>query len=143
MNGLSEIMQEYNRQWQKCSALYKQWAEGMGVTYHELLALTTLAGAEACTPKMIAEQWSLPKQTVHSVLRSFMKRGWVVLAALREDGRGRRILLTEEGNGALVRSIGALDRRERAVLRRFGEENARRLIALTELFNRCFAEEEE
>ena len=72
-----------------------------------------------------------------------MKRGWVVLAALREDGRGRRILLTEEGNGALVRIIGALDRRERAVLRRFGEENARRLIALTELFNRCFAEEEE
>ena len=66
-----------------------------------------------------------------------------VLAALREDGRGRRILLTEEGNGALVRIIGALDRRERAVLRRFGEENARRLIALTELFNRCFAEEEE
>ena len=143
MNGLSEVMQEYNRQWQKCSALYKQWAEGMGVTYHELLALTTLAGAEACTPKMIAEQGSLPKQTVHSVLRSFMKRGWVVLAALREDGRGRRILLTEEGNGALVRIIGALDRRERAVLRRFGEENARRLIALTELFNRCFAEEEE
>ena len=47
MNGLSEIMQVYNRQWQKCSALYKQWAEGMGVTYHELLALTTLAGAEA------------------------------------------------------------------------------------------------
>ena len=143
MNGLSEIMQEYNRQWQKCSALCKQWAEGMGVTYHELLALTTPAGAGACTPKMIAEQWSLPKQTVHSDLRSFMKRGWVVLAALREDGRGRRILLTEEGNGALVRIIGALDRRERAVLRRFGEENARRLIALTELFNRCFAEEEE
>lgn len=143
MNGLSEIMQEYNRQWQKCSALYKQWAEGDGRDVSRAARPDDACGAEACTPKMIAEQWSLPKQTVHSVLRNFMKRGWVVLAALREDGRGRRILLTEEGNGALVRIIGALDRRERAVLRRFGEENARRLIALTELFNRCFAEEEE
>ena len=41
---ISQIMQQYNEQWQRCSALYKQWAESMGITYHELLTLISLAG---------------------------------------------------------------------------------------------------
>lgn len=141
MNELSQIMQEYNEQWQRCAALYKQWAEGMGITYHELLALMTLAETEVCTPKTIAEQWTLPKQTVHSVLRSFIKKGWIEMTGLEGDGRGRRILFTADGHAALARIIGALDRREKAVLQRLGEKNARRLVELTALFNRCFAEE--
>ena len=141
MNELSQIMQEYNEQWQRCAALYKQWAEGMGITYHELLALMTLAETEVCTPKTIAEQWTLPKQTVHSVLRSFIRKGWIEMTGLEGDGRGRRILFTADGYAALARIIGALDRREKAVLQRLGEKNARRLVELTALFNRCFAEE--
>ena len=59
---ISQIMQQYNEQWQRCSALYKQWAESMGITYHELLTLISLAGTEVCTPKVVSEQWTLPKQ---------------------------------------------------------------------------------
>ena len=139
---ISQIMQQYNEQWQRCSALYKQWAESMGITYHELLTLISLAGTEVCTPKVVSEQWTLPKQTVHSVLCSFIKKGWIDMAGLESDGRGKRILLTEQGGAALRRIIGALDRRERAVQRRLGEENALKLVELTARFNSCFAEED-
>lgn len=61
----------------RITEIYAQWAKLKGVSYSMLMVLYSINDLEICTQKDICLYWILPKQTVHSVLVSLDKKGYV------------------------------------------------------------------
>ena len=79
------------------NSIYEDYARTVGLSYTSLHMLHMIYLTENCTQKMIADQTFLPKQTVHSVIQSFLKQGLVELYEFPEDRRIKTLHLTERG----------------------------------------------
>lgn len=62
-----------------------------------LYVLETIYEQEKCTQKLISEITLYPKQTVNMVIRSFLKRGWVLFEQDESDRRNKYVKLTDSG----------------------------------------------
>ena len=82
--------------WRENNDIYAEWAQARGLSYFELLVILSLAEGEK-TQRQICDQWTLPKQTVHSILRAFQRQGWVTLEPMEADRRNKAVRLTPAG----------------------------------------------
>lgn len=140
-NTLDQIKQYYTA-WRATNAIYEDWAKKYGLSYYELLVLLSLGeGKEPCTQKRICEQWTLPKQTVHSILRNFLERGWVSFHVLEDDKRNKGIAFTPAGSAFAGEVIDKLQSLECRVWERLGEEKGNALLESTMLYVSYFREE--
>ena len=86
--------------WRENNDIYAEWAQARGLSYFELLVILSLAEGEK-TQRQICDQWTLPKQTVHSILRAFQRQGWVTLEPMEADRRNKAVRLTPAGRVAV------------------------------------------
>lgn len=113
-----------------------------GLSYYELLVLLSLReGKEPCTQKQICEQWTLPKQTVHSILRNFLEREWVTFHVLENDKRNKGVSFTRSGSAFAGEVIDKLQSLECRVWERLGNEKSNALLESTILYVSYFREE--
>ena len=97
-----EQLKAYTALWQEANAMYEKWAEKRGLSFYELLVVLSLVEADGtCNQKEICTQWLLPKQTVHTILKTFVKKEWVVLTPSEADRRNKIIGLTQTGRSFL------------------------------------------
>ena len=82
--------------------------------------------------------WSIPKQTVNTILKEFSSNGYIELLADKEDKRNKLIILTPEGNAYAGKIVEALHKRELFAIDRMGLENIIRMNDDTELFINLF-----
>ena len=74
-----EQLKVYTALWQESNAMYEKWAEKRGLSFYELLVALSLVEADGnCKQTDICTQWLLPKQTVHTILKAFVKKEWAV-----------------------------------------------------------------
>ena len=52
---------------------------------------------ENCMQKSILQKWSIPKQTVNTILKEFSVNGYIELLTNKEDKRNKLITLTPKG----------------------------------------------
>ena len=93
-----KIFEAINRQLKMLSAIYHQDANQHGISDTELwiwYALFTLDGDQS--QQSICDLWSLPKQTVNSVVSGMIKKGYVYLESVPGTRNKKAICLTEEG----------------------------------------------
>ena len=93
-----KIFEAINRQLKMLSAIYHQVANQHGISDTELwiwYALFTLDGDQS--QQSICDLWSLPKQTVNSVVSGMIKKGYVYLESVPGTRNKKAIRLTEEG----------------------------------------------
>lgn len=134
-------IKRYDELWRETNVLYEEWAKRRRISYHELLALLSISSMEGnCTQKSICEQWAFPKQTIHSILQSFLKRGLIVFVPLERDRRNKSIAFTEAGRAFAQPILEELHEKERAAWQRLGEEKSKALLETTALYNRFFRE---
>ena len=69
--------------WRENNDIYAEWAQARGLSYFELLVILSLAEGEK-TQRQICDQWTLPKQTVHSILRAFQRQGLFIVQDVLE-----------------------------------------------------------
>ena len=69
-----EKLRRYYALWREDNEIYGEWAQARGFSYFELMVLSALAEGGR-TQRAICDQWSMSKQTVHSILRLFLARG--------------------------------------------------------------------
>lgn len=79
------------------NGIYEEYAKSVGLTYTSLYTLHMISLVENCTQKRIADQLFLPKQTINSVITSFVKQGIVELVEQPEDRRHKSLRLTQKG----------------------------------------------
>lgn len=105
------VLETINQQIKELSAYYHQAASRLSITGNEFwvwYALLILGGEQS--QRSICETWSLPKQTVNSVISGMIRRGHVYLEVIPGTRNKKVIRLTEEG-------------------RAFGEDAVRRIYA--------------
>ena len=78
--------------------------------------------------------WSIPKQTVNTILKEFSANGYIELLTDKEDKRNKLITLTPKGHAYAEKIIEALHKRELFAIDRMGLENIIRMNDDTELF---------
>ena len=138
----SEQLKRYYAAWRATNAIYEDWAKKYGLSYYELLVLLSLReGKEPCTQKQICEQWTLPKQTVHSILRNFLEREWVTFHVLENDKRNKGVSFTRSGSAFAGEVIDKLQSLECRVWERLGNEKSNALLESTILYVSYFREE--
>lgn len=142
-----EIMQKlelYTALWRETNMIYEDWAKKHGLSYSELLVILSLAEMKGtCLQKDICRQWTLPKQTVNSVLKNLMERSLVSLTSYETDRRSKLIQLTKEGKLYVDSIAGDLQRAEYSAWTKMGEENTDMLLKTVSLYNSYLKEEVE
>ena len=143
-NILVRQLKEQYRLWNRINALYSKWAKNHGMTYDALFVLYTIYhGNGKCRQKEICQEWSMPKQTVSSILKTFDKKGYLNYRQDMADRRGKTIDLTETGLQNAEPILKELERAELAVIHRIGREKMEDLLEGNRMFCRYFQEETE
>ena len=93
---LERQLKEYYGLWNQTNALYTRWAKDHGMTCDALFVLYAIYyGGGNCRQKEICREWSMPKQTVSSILKNFEEKGYLSFQPDEADRRGKKIGLTE------------------------------------------------
>ena len=136
-----EKLNRYYALWREGNEVYGEWAQERGLSYFELMVLLALAEGER-TQARICEQWSMSKQTVHSILRQFQTKGWVTLEERPEDRRSKAVRLTPAGEAAALPLYAEMTAHEKKVWQALGEEAVDALMELQARYIRAFREVE-
>ena len=134
-----EKLRRYYALWREDNEIYGEWAQARGFSYFELMALSALAEGGR-TQRAICDQWSMSKQTVHSILRLFLARGWVTLEPRTEDRRSKTVRLTAAGEAVALPLHREMIEHERRVWEALGEETVDALMDIQARYIRVFRE---
>lgn len=102
--------------------LYEQWAKQQGYLNNEFFVLYSIGRHGQCTPKQIAQDWCLPKQTVSHVCKQLITKGLVVYQIDSTDKRAKLLRLTTNGQEVVMPMLAHLEQIEYASMREFGEQ---------------------
>lgn len=137
--AIFEQLQRFYALWREENAVYDDWAREQGLSSNSALILYALyEEKENCTQKSISQMWSIPKQTVNTILKEFSANGYIELSADKKDKRNKLIMLTPEGNAYASKIVDSLRKRELFAIDRMGLENITRMNDDTELFISLF-----
>ncbi len=126
---------------QQLSRIYSNYALSRGITATELMFFYELHTEEQCTPKSIADKWSLPKQTVNNIIRQQERLNHLSLLPHPSDARSKQIELTQKGASFISELIAPLIQAEIKALRRIEPSRIDEAIALEKLYNEYLTQE--
>lgn len=130
-------LQEFKGNLKGLNALYDDAARKLGLTragMDILIYLCEKEGQGIVTQKMICEELSLSKQTVNTIIKSFIKQGIIKLKAMPEDKRNKALTSTDKGKAIYESArFGILDA-EKNAFERLTKEQQDALLESVELF---------
>lgn len=132
-----EILKEWKRYytlWRECNLMYEEWSKEQGLSMNGYLILYSFYDEAAPTQKSISHKWQIPKQTVNSILKDYMQKGYIETISMPEDRRNKILKLTEKGKAYADKIIGKLQKKELFVMQKLGIENITRLNDIMEDF---------
>ena len=142
-----ETMKEWERYytlWRECNLMYDRWAKEQGISMNGYLILYSFYDkTEVPTQKSISQKWMIPKQTVNSILKDYMQKGFIETVSMPEDKRNKILKLTNAGKAYADSIIGALQEKELFVIKELGIENMAKLNDISETFIKLFNNNEE
>ncbi len=134
-------LQRYYSLWKDCNAMYEEWAKTQGLSSNGVLVLYSFCEEEACTQKIISQKWCIPKQTVNTILKDFLKKGYVEMFSMPEDKRNKLICLTDSGKKYADEVMNRLHEKEMYVMEKMGLDSILSMNDHIELFMKLFREE--
>jgi len=120
-----------NQQEKELTAIYRSAAIRYGISDSELwvwYALLVLGGEYS--QQNICDIWSLPKQTVNSVIANLTKKGYVYLEAVPGTRNRKIIRLTEEGKAFGENRVLHIYEAETRAIEKMPEQELMTFIAL-------------
>ena len=141
MDHLRQLSARYNAVWMETSQLYETWARRRGLSFYELLVVLSITETEeAVLQNDICRRFTIPKQTVHAIIKTLADKGWLELEVSEQDRRSRKLCLTAEGREQAAQIVQSLQEHEARVWLRLEVDRAEQLIEYTALYNRYFRE---
>lgn len=132
-------LQRFYSLWKEGNAMYEEWAKEYGLSSNSVLVLYSLyEDKEICTQKSISKKWSIPKQTINTILKDLISKGYIDLLVSKEDKRNKILKLTTNGKLYAGKIIEALHKKELFVIKKMGLENVSKMNDDTELFINLF-----
>ncbi len=113
------------------SELYSEYAKSVGLTFSGLVVLGILWKENNCTQSIIIKKSCLPKQTVNSIIKGFVKLGIInELTESETDKRNKQIKFTKYGKEYADKIMLKTQDAECQALNKIGEENAKLLVKI-------------
>lgn len=113
------------------SELYSDFAKSQGLTFSGFMVLNIIWNESDCTQSTIIKKSCLPKQTVNTIIKGFIKQGIVKnLKELKTDKRNKIIKFTEYGKEFTDKIMLKVQDVECSALNKIGEEKARILVKI-------------
>ena len=128
----AELIKEVNIYSCKINLLYGEWAKRKGLSLYSMMVLDAVAQSQPCTQKQISEQWLLPKQTVHAVIKEMQARGIIRLTPGRNQ-KEKLVSFTEAGTDAYQEMMVSTNRLENRIVEEIGESDC---LAVLHAFRR-------
>ncbi len=139
---MTEQISEFDQLGELFSAglnLYLNWAKQKGLSANEFYVLYRLGLGGDCTQKDIAEEWSIPKQTVSVVCKQFLEKGYLQYTKSSTDKREKKLSLTELGKAVAMPIVMELSAIEQRTAEQFGKEQLSDLLNNLVQLQRLFA----
>lgn len=132
----------YYKLWRESNLMYGEWTKQQGLSMNSYLILYSFYdGNNAPTQKSISQRWMIPKQTVNSILKDYMQKGFIEAVSMPEDKRNKMLKLTEAGKAYADEIIGGLQEKELFVMQELGMENMIKMNDIMEKFIELFVRE--
>ena len=113
MDHLRQLSARYNAVWMETGQLYETWARRRGLSFYELLVVLSITETEeAVFQKDICRRFTIPKQTVHAIIKTLADKGWLELEVSEQDRRSRKLCLTAEGREQAAQIVQSLQEHE-------------------------------
>ncbi len=93
-----DTLETFHHQFKEITFIYQQAASQYNITINEFwvwYSLVALGGVQS--QQSICETWLLSKQTINSVVKSMMRRGYVYLETIPGTRNRKEIKLTAQG----------------------------------------------
>lgn len=135
-------LETLNQQMKEITAVYHYSAIKFGISDSEfwvLYALLVLDGEYS--QQDICEMWSLPKQTVNSVIRNMVKKGYVFLETIPGTRNRKIIRLTEDGKAFGENTVMRIYELEQRALLKMSEQERQTCIQLLSKYMTFLSEE--
>lgn len=127
--------QRYYTLWRECNLMYEEWSKEQGLSMNGYLILYSFYdGTDVMTQKSISQKWMIPKQTVNTILKDYMQKGFIEAVSMTEDKRNKVLKLTESGKIYADEIIGKLQEKELFVMREMGIESMVKMNDIMETF---------
>lgn len=138
---LLEQLNRYYMLWRESISMYEEWSKMHGLSYNNVMVLYSIYENKGhCTQTMISQKWLLPKQTIHTILKDFERRGLIEFSPSPSDKRNKIIHPTKAGEEYADRIITGIRRLEYHVLKSMGIQQVERMNNDFERFIELFQE---
>ena len=128
---IKEQIETLNKQVKELTGIYNQSAVRSGITNNEFWVwYSLLILDEEYSQQDICEMWSLPKQTINSVIANLSKKGYVFLEVVPGTRNRKIIRVTELGKEVGENIIRHIFEAERRTIERLSEEERQSCITL-------------
>lgn len=122
--------------------IYEQFASHQGLSANSLAILRSLVNnPDSCTQTTIYEENSLPKQTVNSIIKDLVKKGWLELIPQTTDRRKKYLKLTEQGVEDILPVVTKVMAANRVAFEKISLEDQQVIVNNFALFNQALREE--
>lgn len=137
-----EQFRKITQQIKELAAVYHSAASKAGISDNELWVWYTLLVEEGeYSQQDISDMWSLPKQTVNSVISNLAKKGFLLLEAVPGTRNRKIIRITEEGRAYGERIVMPIYQAEQRSLERMPEDDRKMCISLLNEYIRFLSDE--
>lgn len=134
------LMSNVNTSIIQIRSAYAMWAKVHGLNYHKVLIFYAMRDNEECTQKQIADSYRLPKQTVHNIITSLKKEGYLELVSSKKNGKEKVLALTERGRAYYEDIMEPIMEFEELATYKMGIEEIRQMTSLAMKFGQILEE---
>lgn len=139
IKGQLEIL---NQQIKELTGIYHQAAVRLGVSDNEFWVwYTLLVMREEYSQQDICDLWSLPKQTVNSVVANLVKKNFVALEVVPGTRNRKIVRLTKEGKEYGESIVSPILRTEQRAIGGMSEQERQVCISLLDKYIKLLKEE--
>ena len=126
-----DVMRRLNTALSRIDFAYARLGKKYGLTFNSLMAVYVISAREYVTQQLLCEALNLPKSTVHSILKEFMKDGYVKLQD-GADKREKQISVTAVGHSFFASINAETNMLEASALRFLDEDKCDALLNAAE-----------
>ncbi|WP_164506845.1 MarR family winged helix-turn-helix transcriptional regulator [Lapidilactobacillus bayanensis] len=117
--------------WHEYGAIYEEYAKKIGISSSSLDVLIVLNEEPTeCTQKVLSHATFLPKQTINSIVTSFLHQGLVSLTESQTDRRFKNICLTAAGKTYATKTVQPILAAEHATMAGLPAEQRQKMLGI-------------
>lgn len=139
---IKKQLETFNQQMKDLTAIYRRAASQRGVSDNEFWVWYTLLvlGGEY-SQQDICEMWSLPKQTINSVIAQLRQKGFLSLEVVPGTRNRKIIRLSESGEAFGKKIVTRIYEAEQRTLAKLTAQEREQCVALMGKYVAAFKEE--